>query len=228
VRDTVRAFDSAAGGYDDWYRHPQGAQVLKAELNAVERLIPSSGLGLELGAGTGVFAHGLTGPGRVIVCLDPSPGMTSRAAGKGLPSVLGVGDSLPFRGGALDFTYMVTVLEFLGDPAAVFREAKAAAKACSPLTVMFINPESPWGRLYAEIGSRGDPVFRHAHLRGMDEAKAFLREAGYTVEEALGTLTTGPMEPEVGAELRTGCEGCGVIAVRAKPIGWSSPNVLFS
>jgi len=219
MRDAVRAFDSAAGGYDDWYRHPQGAQVLKAELDALERLIPSSGLGLELGAGTGVFAHGLTGPDRVIVCLDPSMEMISRAAGRGLPSVVGVGDRLPFRGGSLDFTYMVTVLEFLGDPAAVFREVRAAAKAGSPLAVMFINPESPWGRFYVEIGSRGDPVFRHALLRSLGEAEALLREAGYAVEEVLGTLTTGPMEPEVGAELRTGCEGCGVIAVRARPIG---------
>jgi SAM-dependent methyltransferase len=219
VRDAVRAFDSVAGGYDYWYRHPQGAQVLKAELDAVGRLIPSSGLGLEIGAGTGVFAHGLTGPDRVIVCLDPSLEMISRATGRGLPSVAGVGDHLPFRGGTLDFTYMVTVLEFLGDPAAVFREVKAAAKAGSHLAVLFINPESAWGRFYGEIGSRGDPVFRHARLRSLGEAEALLREAGYAVEEALGTLTTGPMEPEVGAELRTRCEGCGIIAVKAKPIG---------
>jgi SAM-dependent methyltransferase len=219
VRDTVRAFDSAAAGYDDWYRHPQGVKVLKAELDAVERLIPSGGLGLELGAGTGVFAHGLTSPDRVIVCLDPSLEMISRAAGRGLPSVAGVGDHLPFRGESLDFTYMVAVLEFLGDPAAVFREVRAAAKAGSPLTVMFINPDSAWGRFYGEIGSKGDPVFRHARLRSLDEAEALLREAGYAVEETLGTLTTGPMEPDVGAELRIRCEGCGVVAVRARPVG---------
>ncbi len=218
MRDTVRAFNSAAGGYDDWYRHPQGAKVLKAELDAMERLIPSRGLGLEIGAGTGVFAHSLTGPDRIIVCLDPSLEMMSRAAGRGLPSVAGVGDRLPFRGGALDFTYMVTVLEFLGDPAAVFREVKAVAKAGSPLAVMFINPESAWGRFYVEIGSKGDPVFKHARLRSLGEAEALLREAGYEVEETLGTLTTGPMEPEVGAKLRTRCEGCGVIAVSAKPV----------
>jgi len=219
LRDTVRAFDSAAGGYDDWYRHPQGAKVLKAELDAVERLIPSRGLGLEIGAGTGVFAQGLTDLDRVIVCLDPSLEMISRAAGRGLPSVAAAGDKLPFRGGALDFTYMVAVLEFLGDPAAVFKEVRAAAKACSPITVMFINPESAWGRFYVEIGSRGDPVFRHARLRSLGEAEALLGEAGYAVEEALGTLTTGPMEADVGAELRTRCEGCGVIAVRARPVG---------
>jgi SAM-dependent methyltransferase len=218
VRDAVRAFDSAAAGYDDWYRHPQGAKVLKAELDAVERLIPSCGLGLEIGAGTGVFAQSLASQDRAIVCLDPSLEMISRAAGRGLPSVAAVGDQLPFRDGTLDFIYMVAVLEFLGNPVAVFREVRAAAKAGSPITVMFINPESAWGRFYGEIGSKGDPVFRHARLRSLGETKALLREAGYAVEEALGTLTTGPMEPEVGAELRSRCEGCGVIALKAKPV----------
>jgi SAM-dependent methyltransferase len=218
VCEAVRAFDRAAQGYDDWYRHPQGAKVMKAETDLLNHLLPSQGLGLEIGAGTGVFAHGLTSQDRVIVCLDPSLEMISRAAAKGLPSVAGLGDSLPFRGGTLDFTYMVTVLEFLGDPVAVFKEVQATAKAGSPLAILFINSESPWGHFYVEIGSSGDPVFRHARLRSLCEAEELLREAGYKVEEALGTLTTGPMEHEVGAELRVSCEGCGVIAVWAKSI----------
>ena len=216
--EAVRAFDRAAQGYDDWYRHPQGAQVLKAEMDLLNQLLPSCGLGLEIGAGTGVFAHGLTNQDRVIVCLDPSLEMISRAAARGLPSVAGDGDSLPFRGVTMDFTYMVTVLEFLGDPVAVFKQVKATAKAGSPLAILFINPESAWGRFYVEIGSRGDPVFRHARLRSLGEAEELLREAGYKVEKALGTLTTGPIEPKVGAEVRASCEGCGVIAVGAKPI----------
>lgn len=216
--EAVRAFDRAAQGYDDWYRHPQGAQVLKAEMNLLNHLLPSQGLGLEIGAGTGVFAHGLTSQDRVIVCLDPSLEMISRAAARGLPSVAAVGDSLPFRDGTLDFTYMVTVLEFLGDPVAVFKEVQATVKAGSPLAILFINPESAWGCFYVEIGSRGDPVFRHARLRSLGETQELLREAGYAVEEALGTLTTGPMEPDVGAEIRVSCEGCGVIAVQVKPI----------
>lgn len=216
--EAVRAFDRAAQGYDDWYRHPQGAKVMKAETDLLNHLLPSQGLGLEIGAGTGVFAHGLTNQDRVIVCLDPSLEMISRAAARGLPSVAGDGDSLPLRGVTMDFTYMVTVLEFLGDPVAVFKQVKATAKAGSPLAILFINPESAWGRFYVEIGSRGDPVFRHARLRSLGEAEELLREAGYKVEKALGTLTTGPIEPKVGAEVRASCEGCGVIAVGAKPI----------
>ena len=68
MSDIIRAFDLVAGTYDDWYDHPQGRQVFDAELNAVGLHIPKEGIGLELGAGTGIFAEHLTGAGRIIVC----------------------------------------------------------------------------------------------------------------------------------------------------------------
>jgi hypothetical protein len=49
LREAVKAFDRVAGFYDDWYSHPQGIQVFKAELKALESLIQDSGLGLEVG-----------------------------------------------------------------------------------------------------------------------------------------------------------------------------------
>jgi ubiquinone/menaquinone biosynthesis C-methylase UbiE len=217
VREPIRAFDSAAASYDDWYLHPQGAQVLRVELAAVSRLLPPGGLGLEVGAGTGVFAHGLRSPRREIVCLDPSPEMIRRARGRGLAAVMGVGGSLPFRRGALHFAYMATVLEFLGDPVKAFSEVRAASRAGSPLVVLFINSHSEWGRFYAVLGSRGDPVFRHARLRCLGELEGLLGEAGYVVEESLGALTTGPMEPRVGTGLTAPSDACGVVAVKALP-----------
>lgn len=217
MREPVRAFDSVAGSYDDWYLHPQGAQVLRAELAVMTRLLPPGGLGLELGAGTGVFAHALRSPSREIVCLDPSPGMLRRAKERGLAAAMAAGDSLPFRPGALDFAYMATVLEFLGDPVGVFSEVRAAMRAGSPLVVLFINSSSAWGRFYTEIGSKGDPVFRHAQLRGLKEVKRLLGDAGYHIEASLGTLTTGPTEPQVGDGITAPSDECGVVAVMALP-----------
>ena len=217
MREPVRAFDSVAGSYDDWYMHPQGAQVLRVELAAVSRMLPSGGLGLEVGAGTGVFAQALRSPRREIVCLDPSPEMIKRARGRGLAAVMGAVGNLPFKPESLDFSYMTTVLEFLDDPVKAFSEVRAAAKAGSPLVVLFINSLSEWGRFYTMLGSRGDPVFRHARLRCLGELEGLLGEAGYVVEESLGALTTGPMEPSVGTGLTAPSDACGVIAVKAVP-----------
>jgi SAM-dependent methyltransferase len=204
-----------AGIYDDWYNHPQGRQVFDAELKAVDLHIPKEGIGLELGAGTGIFAEHLSGVGRTVLCLDPSREMLKKAAGRGMASVLGVGDALPLRRGVLDFTYMVTVLEFLDEPVAVLGEIRETAKRGAGLTILFINSESAWGDLYRDIGSKGDPVFSHARLYTMVEVEALFTVSGYSVTERAGTITTEPVETEVGGEITEPSSQNGVIVLRA-------------
>jgi len=211
----VKAFDQVACYYDDWYSHLQGRQVFEAELSALESLIPGVGLGLEVGAGTGAFAERLTDEDRTIVCLDPSEAMLARARMRALPTVMAVGENLPVREASLGFAYMVTTLEFLDDPVAALRQIMTATRRSSSLTVLFINADSPWGRLYMQRASEGDPVFRHARLLGHGEALGILAEAGYLPQKSVGTLTTGPEEPEVGAGLKEPGPGTGVILVKA-------------
>jgi len=215
LSDAIRAFDLVAVTYDDWYNHPQGRQVFDAELKAVDMHIPKEGIGLELGAGTGIFAEHLTGVRRTVVCLDPSGEMLKKAAERGMASVLGVGEALPLRVGVLDFTYMVTVLEFLDEPAAVLGEIRETAKEGAELTILFINSESSWGDFYRDIGSKGDPVFRHARLYTMVEVEALMTVSGYSVTERAGTLTTQPMETEVEGAITEPSSENGVIVLRA-------------
>jgi len=215
LSDAIRAFDLVAVTYDDWYNHPQGRQVFDAELKAVDMHIPKEGIGLELGAGTGIFAEHLTRVRRTVVCLDPSGEMLKKATERGMASVLGVGEALPLRVGVLDFTYMVTVLEFLEDPAAVLGEIWETAKGGAELTILFINAESAWGDLYRDIGSKGDPVFRHARLYTMAEVEALMTVSGYRVTERVGSLTTQPMETEVEGAITEPSSENGVIVLRA-------------
>jgi len=218
LSDAIRAFDLVAVTYDDWYNHPQGRQVFDAELNAVDLHIPKEGIGLELGAGTGIFAEYLTGVRRTVLCLDPSGEMLKKATERGMASVLGVGEALPLRVGILDFTYMVTVLEFLEDPAAVLGEIRETAKRGAELTILFINSESSWGDLYRDIGSKGDPVFRHATLYTMVEVEALMTVSGYRVTERAGTLTSQPMETKVEGAITEPSSENGVIVLRAHAI----------
>ena len=215
MSDIIRAFDLVAGTYDDWYNHPQGRQVFYAELKVVDVHIPKEGIGLEMGAGSGIFAEHLTRAGRTIVCLDPSREMLKKAADRRMTFVLGVGDALPLRVGVLDFTYMVTVLEFLDEPVAAFCEIRETAKRGAGLTVLFINSESSWGALYRDIGSKGDLVFKHARLYTMAEVEALFTLSGYSVTEKAGTLTTQPMEAEVGGAITEPSSQNGVIVLRA-------------
>jgi ubiquinone/menaquinone biosynthesis C-methylase UbiE len=217
LREAVKAFDQVAGFYDDWYSHPQGRQVFEAELRALESLIPLSGLGLEVGAGTGVFAERLTGEDRTIICLDPSGAMLAKAKERNMPAIMGIGEHIPITGGVMGFAYMVTTLEFLEYPVAALKQVREATKKDGPLIIMFINADSAWGGLYRRIGAKGDPVFRHAKLRSLSGVHEMLVEAGYVMQGCVGTLTTGPEELDVGGELKEPGPETGVIVVRASP-----------
>ncbi len=211
----MKAFDQVAGYYDDWYSHPQGRQVFEAELSALESLIPGTGLGLEVGAGTGAFAESLTDEERTIICLDPSGAMLAKVRERKLQAIMGVGEHMPITEASLDFAYMVTTLEFLVDPVAALRQVRFTMRRAAPLTILFINADSPWGSLYRRIGADGDPVFRYARLRSHEEVLEMLAEAGYALQGSVGTLTTGPKEVEVGGGLVEPGVGTGVILIKA-------------
>ncbi len=215
MSDKIEAFNAVAGIYDNWYEHPQGKQVFEAERNAVQHMIPPAGLGLEIGCGTGIFAESLIRFGRPILCLDPSTEMLSNARKRGLMCILGVGDLLPIRGGVLDFSYMVTVLEFLDAPLDLFKEVRGVSKETASLSVLFINSDSSWGELYRKIGAQGDPVFRHANLYTLDEVTGLIDEADYVVSDVNGTLNSDPMSQEVDQTLVEPSGKSGVLIVKA-------------
>jgi ubiquinone/menaquinone biosynthesis C-methylase UbiE len=213
MSDAVDAFDRAAHGYDEWYLTKKGGQVFVAERRLVDSLLPLDGVGLEIGAGTGVFSDALTNERRIIVCLDLSKKMLRRAKQRDLPCVLGSADSMPFRRKSLGFAYLVTVLEFLKTPINALEEVSRALGE-APVVVLFINSESPWGELYKTMKKTGDPIFKHARLFSLKEVEEIFRKVGLSPAKALGTLTAGPTSPNAGDEIAEPSEKTGVIAVK--------------
>jgi ubiquinone/menaquinone biosynthesis C-methylase UbiE len=211
--DIIKTFDKASIFYDEWYEHPQGSQILKAELKAVEPNIPELGLGLEIGAGTGKFAEHLKNNFRTIICLDPSVEMLKEALERDLQCVIGLGNFLPFRKDIFHFTYMVTVIEFLTDPSETIREIKYANKG--NLCILFINSESPWGSFYQKIGNEGNLIFSKARLYKLSEVEKILDEGGYYITCKIGTLTSPPMSSDVEGELMNPSDSTGVIIINA-------------
>lgn len=213
MSSVVDAFDKAAGGYDDWYATEKGKQVFSAEKRLIERMLPSSGAGLEIGAGTGAFAEALSGL-RHIICLDLSREMLAKASRKGLTCVLGSADQIPLRDEAIDFAYMVTVIEFLKDPIAVLGEASRVTARDAPIVALTINVDSSWGSLYASMAGSGDPIFSYATLYTPPEVDAIGSLAGLHSVKALGTLITEPTSPEAGDKITEPSRETGVIAIK--------------
>lgn len=122
-----RIFDATAVDYDrvermmafgsgPWYRR----QALKrAGLKEGMRV-------LDVAMGTGLVAREeirITGRPDLVVGVDPSVGMLSRAVGSlGVRGVLGVGEQLPIADGQFDFVSMGYALRHLTDLTAAFEE----------------------------------------------------------------------------------------------------------
>ncbi len=219
MREIVRVFDKASPTYDDWYDGGTGARVFAAELKGLETLLPAGGLGAEVGSGTGVFAEKLSSRGRDVVCIDPSPGMLSVAVERGLSSILGVGEALPVRGGALDFAYMVTALEFVGDPLGVLTSLGHALKEGAVLVTLTINRGSAWGMYYTEKAEKRDPIFSRATLYEMDEVKALHERADYVYVGALSALPDPPSAEDAGVGLLPPDPNAGVALIKSMKKG---------
>jgi SAM-dependent methyltransferase len=192
MEEIIRAFGRAAGTYEDWYRTPLGDYVFRSELKGLEALLPESGLGAEIGSGTGIFAEHLTTEDRKVLCVDPSAEMVSQSTGRGLPTLLGVAEKPPLKPHVLDFMYLVTVLEFLVDPSTALSSLRTPLKPKAPLVALAINRESPWGQAYLESSRRESSLFRHARFYTLEEGTKLMENAGYEVVGALMALNVPP------------------------------------
>jgi len=198
MTETIRAFDEAANFYDEWYQTSKGKQVFIVERDAVEALLPDEGIGIEIGAGTGIFAEALTKKSRSVVCLDTSSGMISEAKSRGLTSIIGDAKKLPLRGKILDFAYLITLIEFLESPVEALNEIRDSMKNGGDLVAVTINKDSKWGEYYQKIGREGAPVMSQARFYTQEEVKRMFLEAGWALESFFGTLTKGPDEQKPG------------------------------
>jgi ubiquinone/menaquinone biosynthesis C-methylase UbiE len=194
-------YDGRAEGYDRWY--DEHKLVYEAELEAVGKLVPQYGTGLEIGIGTGRFAR----PLNISHGVEPSKDMRAFARSLGLDVVGGAAESLPYDDAQFDFALMVTVLHLLDDADAAMRECYRVVKAGGCLIIGFIDRDSPVGKKYS---SRKDEdsgsYFAKARFYTPEEVIAMLEKAGFSDFEFYQTLfrdmesidTPEPVKPGYG------------------------------
>lgn len=217
--ETVEVFSKHSREYDSWYKTPQGLAVLEGEARLLDILLPR-GVGLDLGAGTGVFAERL-GEGREIVCMEPSSGMLEIARYRCLHTIQALGEYPPIRDNSMDFVYMVTVLEFLETPKYTLKVIRSLLKPNGVLAVLSIEKESPWGKLYQEIaGKKQDPVLSIAKFYTRGEVEEILKVSGYHIFSEGATLDYEPLtvpREKPKAYIEEDCPSCGVFVLVARP-----------
>lgn len=167
-----KVFEREADRYDAWFAEHQASY--QSELDAVRRLLPEDGVGMEIGVGSGRFAV----PLGIRYGVDPSAKMRTLAQKRGIEAVEGVAEQLPYRNGQFDFALMVTTICFLDDVGAAFREAYRVVKPGGALIVGFIDRESPLGRAY-EGRKKQNVFYRDATFYSSPEVVAELERAGF-------------------------------------------------
>ncbi|MDI6718903.1 MAG: methyltransferase domain-containing protein [Methanomicrobiales archaeon] len=182
----VRAtpFDRYPWLYDRWY--DENPHIYQAEVRALEQYVPWRGSGLEVGVGTARFAA----PLQIEVGVDISPAMVRIARERGVEAVVGAAEALPFCDRVFDFVLMVTVVCFIEDTLAAFREVRRILKEGGSLTLGIIDRESPLGRQY--LRERAESIFfRDAVFYSTGEVESLLEKAGFLDREVVQTVFEG-------------------------------------
>lgn len=169
----IEAFERYAQDYDAWFERNSAAY--DAELRAVKAALPPSGVGLEIGVGTGRFAA----PLGIRVGVDPSPAMAAIARVRGIEVVIGKAEHLPFSNEQFDYALMVTTICFVDDLGTAFREAARVLKPNGSLVIGFLDRDSPLGKQYAARKDR-DPFYRRARFYPVAEVGCQLEKAGFS------------------------------------------------
>lgn len=203
----VNAFDKNVDQYEQWFLDHPLAYV--SELHAVRDLLPASGIGMEVGVGTGRFAA----PLGITTGIEPSKTMAVLARKKGIEVARGVAEKLPYQNEEFDFVLMVTTVCFLDDIDLAFREVHRVLKPAGAFIVGFVDRESMLGREYVQRKDKS-VFYRDAVFYSVDEIMSHLRQAGFAGFSFRQTLFERPDEMTVPDPVKEGHGEGSFVAVR--------------
>ena len=168
----ISPFEKYADRYEEWFE--KNRWVYEAELRAVEAMIPTDGRGLEIGVGTGRFAK----PLGIRNAVEPSKRMRDFAQKRGIRTLNGVAEELPFEDSAFDFVLMVTTVCFLDDIGKALIEAHRVLCDGGVLIIGFVDRNSQMGKIYLKR-QQENVFYKDATFLSVDELIEQMNQAGF-------------------------------------------------
>lgn len=187
IEEVKGTFNRHSDRYENWYSKTEGNLIKETEKRAAERLI-GGGRGLEVGVGSGIFASTLG----VDYGIDPSGELLRLARDRGVKTVKGIAEMLPFKEASFDFLIIMFTLPFLANPSNAFREGHRVLEPDGKLIICFIQKESPWGKFYRKKKAEGHDFYKHARFYSTAEVERLLEESKFRKTEAISTLFQKP------------------------------------
>ena len=172
-------FDRYYKKYDAWYEKNKFAYL--SELDAVKKILPQKGKGLEIGVGTGRFAHALG----IATGIDPSKNMIQIARKRGVNVRLSFGERLPFKNATFDYVAIIITICFVKDPLKVLQESRRVLKKNGKLIVGIIDKDSFLGKFYQRKKSL---FYKQANFFSTKEVTDLLKVTGFNRFSFLQTI----------------------------------------
>jgi ubiquinone/menaquinone biosynthesis C-methylase UbiE len=203
-REIIDYYEKTWKDYDSWYDRHQA--IYQSELAALKKVIPS-GIGLEIGVGTGRFAEPLS----VRFGLDPALNMLKQAKQRGILLVQGVGENLPFKNESFHFVLIVFTIELVDDTLQFLKEALRPLKKKGALILGIIDSNSLWGQYYEKNSSQR----KFFHFLSPEEILEIFRDIDLEFKEAFQTLLQPPPDIKHEEKPRRGFGQGGFVVLKA-------------
>jgi len=174
-------FDNHLPEYEQWFTDNHFAFL--SEVEAIRKVLPANGRGVEIGIGSGIFAL----PLGIKEGCDPSAAMREKAVERGISAIDGIAENLPYEDESIDFVLMVTTICFVDDVNKTFQEIYRVLKPGGAVIVAFVDRESPVGKMYLQEKEKS-LFYKDANFYSTEEVYKFLMNNGFTIEKTIQTL----------------------------------------
>lgn len=208
-------FDEYSAQYEQWFSDFRA--VYESEVEALREILPQPSVGekepvgLEIGAGSGLFAR----PLGLQYGLEPSPAMMKRAADRGIEMKQGAAERLPYPDDSFDYTLMVTAICFLDDIDAAMEEIRRVLHPGGCAVFGFVDLDSPLGQFYLEHKDE-DVFYREATFYSSRDVIGILERHGFEVEAVRQTVFGRLDEIEEVQPSKNGRGEGGFVVIRAR------------
>jgi SAM-dependent methyltransferase len=195
----IAPFEKYVEQYEAWFVKNRWAY--EAELQAVKAMLPTEGLGVEIGVGTGRFAE----PLGIKIGMEPSKRMREIAQQRGIQVINGVAEALPFQGSKFHFALMVTTICFVDNAKKAILEAQRILSNEGFLIIGFVDRSSMMGQAY--LDHQDESVFyKEATFFSVNELIEIMNQSGFTdlifkqtIFQTLSEITRNePVKPGYG------------------------------